>query len=1089
MMKVKNILSILKKQKGEIATTITLLSLGLMALGTLVGSWAVKTEKIKEIVRGQVTTHVTKIEGNRIGTVNHGSIMDQASAQKYVNQRYPERNLGVRLVTINNDIKTEGDGLIKAGNQGWEVYDKNTGNTMALIQPECSNAGGEMWYLSFDCDGVYLSTTDANGNILTNAPYDLTWGGRFEFRNPNDYSYYRYFQWLWLPYNIAQGSPMFTSWADLSAEIPQILGSHPSVLVYNLAFTVLRAGAPSGSTFEHPVFKTISCMTTTPTPTVTLTPTPTTTITATPTTTITSTPTTTITSTPTTTLTSTPTTTITVTPTTSITSTPTTTITSTPTTSITSTPTTTVTATPTTSLTSTPTTTLTPTPPTTLSCISLTTDKESYTVGENINVTANIESSSNVPVYFYFRTPALDTCSGGTGDASWRQFGYDDSPPYTATINYNQEGSLLSSGDYDLLARPGNGTEWDCPPSCYKKVLYRCPFHARAQIWEEKPGGNVLITENGFSISTSENPAPELFSGGTIETCIDNLGSNHLKDNVSVTLSYPTDRWTLVTNYCTNESIFCGGPQTAREGSGTCPAAMPFEATLSGFKVACGSVYDYGWVLKRKSVTPTPTSGQPPVKIIQLDWLSGDSGQCWTAWAETGTCPNAEENTYDAAILNGALWCQASGGRLTVRNNGQNPVDLAGQGWRRDECSTCQTDNGKLVCHTQAASGSFSGTLDPGCAITVTKSGAGSPVCNSLCGNGVLDTSAGEVCDFAKLCCSSDRSQGCGALDKGGGHRAGCRMDCLSYSEIPPYPCSTRCGGSTSCSGLFTGDACASGKVCDNLCQCVAPTNTPTPTPTSTPTPPQSLCAQSGYPCMTESYCSAGGGSNNSGICNAGNNNCGCGSDVCCGGWKSCVYAGYTCRTAADCSAGGGTDRSGVCGDGNCGCPSNEVCCSGYTACIPNGQPCSDLDSDCCSGVCVAGYCAPAPTATPTPYHLGCKYVGPPNDWQCGRLAGDAADADGCTSEGQDCVPSAAGALPVRLIDADIVDLATFNDGFVNVRDYNVIVKNYGKKAEAGVVATKYGQTGSGDVNHDGMVNAYDLSILILHIGQETKTK
>jgi len=151
---------------------------------------------------------------------------------------------------------------------------------------------------------------------------------------------------------------------------------------------------------------------------------------------------------------------------------------------------------------------------------------------------------------------------------------------------------------------------------------------------------------------------------------------------------------------------------------------------------------------------------------------------------------------------------------------------------------------------------------------------------------------------------------------------------------------------------------------------------TDTPTPTVTPTPPQSLCAQSGYPCMTESYCSAGGGSNNSGICNAGNNNCGCGTEVCCSGWKSCIYAGYVCKTATECTAGGGTDRSGVCGEGNCGCPSDKVCCSGWV---------------------------------PPVTHYGCTNVGGAQEYQCTVIEG-SSNRDGCTSLGQDCTPGGGGA-------------------------------------------------------------------------------
>ncbi len=317
--------------------------------------------------------------------------------------------------------------------------------------------------------------------------------------------------------------------------------------------------------------------------------------------------------------------------------------------------------------------------------------------------------------------------------------------------------------------------------------------------------------------------------------------------------------------------------------------------------------------------------------------------------------------------------------------NGLNGIACCGDGicnGTETNC-TCPGDCPTTVCGDGCCRGSESYCSCPadctprcgdGCCTGSESCSSCSSDCGSCCGNGACDN--GEDCSS----CPGD----CGACAPTCANTGGaCRVnsDCCTGTCVGGT-CQANC---TADGGACTLDAdCCSNSCVSGACQ-----------------PAAGSCWPNGMPCTNPSQCCSGScGNGGSGICG----NCGgpwwpcsrnsdCCSNNCING--QCIPNGPP-PVPPGCSCGNwGIGQ--LCGGGGCnprtqdeqvrtcnpfGCAQDWQCVpdSGCGGCLADGSSCSSNGTPCCSGSCLNGSCATAPT--------------------CGGLG-----ATGCASGGVTCCP------------------------------------------------------------------------------------
>lgn len=799
------------------AAVFGLVALAASVVGILVGNVAVK----------QRTTAFpqARTAGNIIGNVNHGAVLTQQQAEQRVLREFGP-NFGVRLIQATADITTEGQGTVKKGNDIWQVFNKQTGEVVALVQPDCWNEGMP-GSISFTCNGFTLD--------VASPPRGLGYAvaGYVNFLNPDTDA--QLISTIYL--NVHLGNQEKSgSWPS---NIYTALRNYPSVKIYMGDFRLTNdEGTIAG--FSGPFENTVSCGTVS-IPTPTLSPTPTTTHAPTPT--------------PTpvcgdcgescclvspvcrtgTGLACQASTLLCVNPNCSwnttdciCAGTPTPTSTGVP-----RPPTPTLTPTPTPTATGTPVPTVTPTPAVT--CNSLSVSSNKITPGQQVTIAANVSATLGIKrVEFYYSFMpgggGVDLCAG----SSWTLIGQDSSSPYSVTWNT----SGLTAGYYHIAA-------------------------------------NVYDTAN---------------------------------------------------NWCTGNPI------------GTCGYATSI----------CPLCHEIVEIIATPTATP-PTTGQPP-QVIQLDWLKGTSGVCWTAWVDDtagGTC-TADDLTYGADIGDG-LRCNGNSHVVTISNpsTNTNSVDLAAAGynWEKDVCNYCAKEGSHAKCTIKNASGGASGTLRPGCSITLTTSGAGSISCPPA---GATATPVPTATPRPGATATPTLTQGC------------------------------YCPGSCSGGGCWWGSS-GPNRCPDSAC----------PAPTATPMP--ALCT-SPFSCEHIADCPVGQrlgyrsncaqGETCCGPCLSVNSDCAQNPQNCCQG-LSCLpgdptYGGYYCQTPVAIPPTATPAPGGACIPlGSTGCLGYGMhCCSGYGCSTPPESGTCRCGSTCPyseGGNCHSGNCLDA--NQPCSLNVNCGYV------------------------------------------------------------------------------------------------------------------
>lgn len=181
-------------QKGEAAITMTLIGLGLMAIGVLIGVVAVKYTPLKSLLKAQGSleeTEEVRTDGNQIGVQLdgdlHRQIFSKQDANEYVAKYYPKGyNVRERLVRLDSAVETEENGRVVPGNTMWQVQD-DAGDVAMLLQPDCANEA-LLWRGRFvpesesdarhGCDGVELLFRSGTGTTKADwtsvAPYAFT---------------------------------------------------------------------------------------------------------------------------------------------------------------------------------------------------------------------------------------------------------------------------------------------------------------------------------------------------------------------------------------------------------------------------------------------------------------------------------------------------------------------------------------------------------------------------------------------------------------------------------------------------------------------------------------------------------------------------------------------------------------------------------------------------------------------------------------------------------------------------------------------------------------------------------------------------
>ncbi|MDO8498078.1 MAG: hypothetical protein Q7S61_06070, partial [bacterium] len=226
-----------------------------------------------------------------------------------------------------------------------------------------------------------------------------------------------------------------------------------------------------------------------------------------------------------------------------------------------------------------------------------------------------------------------------------------------------------------------------------------CTYDADSYICTDLKDGvcdtTKLVKEDGFKnefLKADGQPNTLTMKDG--QTSVHYPTANLTKEyNSYVKLIPPTSDWEITSTYCT------------KDGTGVCPAnaGQPVDK-LDSFKVACGAKYNYGWVIKKKSVQTN--------KTYQLDLYDStrpdgtDDRTCWAA-ADTkdGTNNNIRTADFSNYACSGAVDGKVNKLTASYTNKTSGTVKVR---WQINSCDgTLGENNNKCEKVVSRASDDF----------------------------------------------------------------------------------------------------------------------------------------------------------------------------------------------------------------------------------------------------------------------------------------------------------------------------------------------------------------------------------------------